>query len=109
MISVEKLPDESLFEWKLRLCKLKINKEIDLDWQEIVDLLNLNIHPDHLRKVAYGLLEYDEYIHGFSGVATTILSISDLHIPFQLDYNLLKDYRNIDVLFIFFKLNIFNL
>lgn len=32
------------------------------------------------------------------GVAIKILSISDLHIPFQLDYTLLKEYRNIDIL-----------
>ena len=46
------------------------------------------------------MLEYDEYIHGFNGVGTTILSISDLHVPFQLDYTLLKEYRNVDILHI---------
>lgn len=69
-----------------------------MDWQEIVDILGLDVSADHLRKTAYGMLEYDNYIHGFSGVATTILSISDLHVPFQLDYSLLKDYRNVDIL-----------
>ena len=28
-----------------------------------------------------------------------ILSISDLHVPFQLDYSLLKDYRGVDIVF----------
>ena len=74
-MDINKMPNENNFEWKLRLCKAKINKEIDLDWQEIVEVLGLDIHPDHLRKTAYGLVEYDEYIHGFGGVATTILSI----------------------------------
>ena len=44
--------NETDFEYKLRLCKAKINKEIDLDWQEIVDLLKLDVSADHLRKTA---------------------------------------------------------
>lgn len=90
--------NENDFEWKLRLCKAKINKEIDLDWQEIVDILKLDIHPDHLRKTAYGLIEYDLYIKN-KGVATRILSLSDLHIPFQLPKETYKDYvGQVDIL-----------
>lgn len=49
--------------------------------------------------MAYGYKEYDEYIKGFGGVATTILSISDLHVPFQLPIELLEEYRDkIDIL-----------
>lgn len=69
-----------------------------MDWIEIRDMLGLDITPDQLRKQAVGYEEYDNYIHGFSGVATTILSISDLHVPFQLDYELLENYRNVDIL-----------
>lgn len=90
--------NETAFEHKLRLCKSKINREIDLDWSEIVELLGLDVSADHLRKTAYGMIEYDDYIKGFNGVATTILSISDLHVPFQLDYSLLKEYKNVDIL-----------
>jgi predicted phosphodiesterase len=90
--------NETSFEHKLRLCKSKINREIDLDWSEIVELLGLDVSADHLRKTAYGMIEYDDYIKGFSGIATTILSVSDLHVPFQLDYTLLKDYKNVDIL-----------
>jgi predicted phosphodiesterase len=86
------------FEWKLRLCKAKINKEIDLDWQEIVDILKIDVHPDHLRKTAYGLIEYDNYLKN-NGVATRILSISDTHVPFQLPIETYKDYRGqVDIL-----------
>lgn len=93
------MENETPFEWKLRCCKTKINKETDLDWLEIVDLLGIDVSADHLRKTAYGMVEYDEYIHGFKGVATTILSVSDLHVPFQLPIDLLSDYRNkIDIL-----------
>ena len=99
ILSLDKQPNENNFEWKLRLCKAKINKEIDLDWQEIVDMLGLDVHPDHLRKTAYGLIEYDEYIHGFGGVATTILSISDLHYPFAKPLETFREYAGkIDVL-----------
>ena len=90
-MDVKRNENETEFEWKLRLCKSKLAKEIDLDWQEIVDLLGLDVSADHLRKTAYGMIEYDEYIHGFDGVATTILSISDLHVPFQLPKDILLD------------------
>lgn len=96
---LKRLDNETPFEYKLRLCKAKINKEIDLDWVEIVQLLGLDISADHLRKTAYGLIEYDEYIHGFDGVATRIISISDLHVPFQLPVNTFRDYAGkIDIL-----------
>lgn len=85
--------NETIFEWKLRLCKAKINKECDLDWQEIVDLLGLEVSADHLRKTAYGLIEYDNYIHNLNGVSNRILSISDLHIPFNLPLTTFKDYN----------------
>ena len=99
IVCLNRLDGENNFEWKLRLCKAKINKEIDLDWQEIVELLGLNIHPDHLRKTAYGLVEYDDYIRGFGGVATTILSVSDLHFPFAKSLDSFKDYAGkIDIL-----------
>ena len=50
-----------------------------MDWVEIRDMLGLDISPDQLRKQAVGYEEYDNYINGYAGVATTILSISDLH------------------------------
>ena len=54
MNTYQRFENESFFEWKLRLCKAKLNKEIDLDWQEISDILELNVSADHLRKTAYG-------------------------------------------------------
>jgi predicted phosphodiesterase len=84
---------ESDFEWKLRLCLDKLNKKIDLDWQEIIDILGLDMHPDNLRKTSYGYLEYDNYMKNI-GIATRILSISDTHVPFQLPIETFKDYIN---------------
>lgn len=54
--------NETDFEYKVRLCNLKLNKEIDLDWIEIVQLLGLECSSDHLRKLAYGYKECFSYI-----------------------------------------------
>lgn len=98
-MNLDRLEDENDFEWKLRLIKAKHSKDIDLDWSEIIEILGIDMHPDELRKRSYGILEYDEYLHGFNGVATTILSISDLHIPYQLPMELLDEYvGKIDIL-----------
>lgn len=95
----QRLPDESDFEWKLRCCRAKLSHETDLDWQEIVDLLGLEIHADTLRKEARGIIEYDDYIHDSSSVYRRILSISDAHIPFNLPPSIFKQYAGIvDVL-----------
>lgn len=94
-----KLENETPFEWKLRLSLAKLNHEIDYDWQEIANALGLVVSADHLRKTAYGMLEYDNYIHGVDASATTILSVSDLHVPFQLPISLLSDYvGKVDIL-----------
>lgn len=98
-IELIKHNDETEFEWKLRLCLAKKRKEIDYDWIEIRDALGLEITPDQLRKQAVGYYEYDEYINGVCGATTTILSLSDLHVPFQKDFHILKDYAGrIDIL-----------
>ena len=70
-----------------------------MDWVEIRDMLGLSITPDQLRKQAVGYLEYDNYINGFEGVATTVLSISDLHYPFAKPLDTFKQYvGKIDIL-----------
>lgn len=95
----ERQPDETSFEWKLRLCIAKKKKELDLDWNEIVDILGLDITSDQLRKQAVGYLEYDNYIKGFDGVATTILSVSDLHYPFAKPLSIFEEFAGkIDIL-----------
>ena len=99
MVDLHRLEGETSFEWKLRCCLAKRRKQTDMDWIEIRDMLGFDITPDQLRKQAVGYEEYDNYIHGFDGVATTILSVSDLHVPFQLPIDLLGEYSNrIDIL-----------
>lgn len=94
-MDLSKLENETLFEWKLRLCKAKVLKEFDYDWSEIVEALNLDIHPDTLRKMAYGYVEYDEYLHNGDGAFERILCISDAHIPFNLPVDIYKEYAGI--------------
>lgn len=99
-MDIKRLEGETDFEYKKRLCLLKLNKDIDLDWQEIVDLLELEVSADHLRKISYGFFEYENYLNS-NGVATRILGISDLHCPYHLPKEIYKDYvGNIDILVI---------
>lgn len=94
-----RLENETQFEWKLRLCKAKINREIDLDWKEIIDILGLDCGVDFLRHRAYGWMDYDNYIHSCDSVHRRILSISDLHIPFNLSIETFRAYAGcVDVL-----------
>lgn len=96
---LHRLEGEDFTAWKIRCCLAKRRKETDLDWIEIRDMLNLDISPDQLRKQAVGYEEYDNYMHGIDSVATSILSISDLHYPFVKDIAVFKDYVNkIDIL-----------
>lgn len=100
-MELNRINGETEFEWKLRLCLAKKRKELDADWVEIRDALGLDITPDQLRKQAVGYEEYDSYIHGnVEKVHTTILSLSDFHVPFELDFEkYLSEYKNrIDIL-----------
>jgi predicted phosphodiesterase len=97
-MEIQRKENETNFEWKLRLIKLKLIDKEDIEWQEIVDILELDCSADHLRKTAYGILEYDNYLKN-NGVATRILSISDSHVPFNLPLEIFKDFvGNVDIL-----------
>ncbi len=98
IIDLHRLENEDMMAWQIRCCLAKRRKETDMDWIEIRDMLGLDITPDQLRKQAVGYEEYDNYIRGFNSAVTSILSVSDLHCPFQLDYMLLEKYRNADIL-----------
>lgn len=60
-MSLEKLPQESLLDWKYRLIEDKLTGAISDDWQDIVEVLSLNIHRDTLRKGSIFYLEIKEY------------------------------------------------
>lgn len=61
--NLQRRDGETLFEWKLRLCLAKLNKEIDEDWSELIDILGLDMSSDHLRKTAYGMRETYDYFN----------------------------------------------
>lgn len=62
MSLLKRKDNEDDFKYKVRLCVMKLNKEIDLDWVEIAQLLDLDVSSDHLRKLAYAYKENDDYI-----------------------------------------------
>lgn len=91
---LHRLENESLDEWQVRCCLAKENKTTDLDWCEIRDMLGLSITPDQLRKQSKGILLYDKVLNSdnYTYVSNRILSISDLHIPFNLPLNTFESY-----------------
>lgn len=90
-----KLENEDNLAWQIRCCLAKRRKQTDMDWIEIRDMLGLDITPDQLRKQAVGIELYDNYIHNNSMIDNRILSISDLHIPFNLPIDIYKPYIGI--------------
>ena len=47
---LKKRDNETQWEFGLRIIESKIDGEIDLEWQDIVELLDLDVHRDSLRK-----------------------------------------------------------
>lgn len=67
--NLERLQSESDVEWKYRLIDNKLNGVIDSDWQDIVEVLGLNIHRDTLRKGSIFFLEMKNYFeHKFEEI-----------------------------------------
>lgn len=59
--NLQRRENESEIKYKVRLCVAKLNKEIDLDWVEINQILGLVQSGDHTRKISYGYKEiYDD-------------------------------------------------
>lgn len=56
---IEQNVNETKFEYGLRLIEAKMEKTDDIEWQDIVDVIGLNVHYDTLRKACQG--EYGSY------------------------------------------------
>lgn len=100
-MNTKRLEKETDFEYLLRLVLAKRNKEINMDWNEIASLVGNFGSGEYLRKLAYGIYAYTDYLNGNEGkhVASRILCISDIHIPFNLPIDTYEKYKgNIDVL-----------
>lgn len=53
---------ETDYEYCFRLSYLKNKENLDIDWQEIVDLCGLNWSSDHCRKTMIGAIRHQDYI-----------------------------------------------
>ncbi len=106
MNCLERKNGESDFEYIKRLVYGKlVDKTIDVDYEELSEKIfgeGNCYNSSEVRKRMYGMKYLLDVINNekFSnGVASKILSISDLHIPFQLPIETFKDYKNnVDIL-----------
>lgn len=92
MMNKHKMSSETPFEYKLRLIRGHADGTLDADWNEINELLGGHQNPDHLRKVAKGIMEYDAYLHNEGGTSHRILALSDFHVPFQVPIGTFSKY-----------------
>lgn len=53
---------ETDYEYCFRLSYAKVREGLDIDWQEIVNLCNLNWSADHCRKTMIGAIRHQDYI-----------------------------------------------
>lgn len=53
---------EAYEEWKYRVIFAKVEKKCKLSWGEICHLLNLECGGDYLRKIAYGVKKYADFL-----------------------------------------------
>lgn len=61
MANLDKLHNEDSISWKYRLIEDKLTGVIKDDWQDIVEVLGLDIHRDTLRKGSIFYLEIKDY------------------------------------------------
>lgn len=61
-MDINQYPEESHEDWCYRVILSKARKEISESWQDIATTLGLPYGGEHLRKVAYGLLQYRTYL-----------------------------------------------
>lgn len=101
MINIKRKENESDFEYKVRLCNMKLNREINCSWEDLVNMLGVECHPDHLRKTSYGLKEFSDYINEkviVNNSKIKCLIMNDLHIPYQRDdlFNIVRKHKNVN-------------
>lgn len=76
-----------------------VNRTDDTPFEELsIPLFGEQFGESEVRRRMHGMLRMIEIIEGEGQNQTTILSLSDLHVPFQLDYHKLGDYNGVDIL-----------
>lgn len=105
MMRFERRENESKFEQKVRLCNAKLNKDIDVTWEELTNILELDCSGDHLRKLSYGykeFVEYDTENKLSKNDKVKVLIMNDIHLPYQRDDVLSEIRKNKNVDYIIF-------
>lgn len=99
---LERLPNESKADYHKRLVfgKMEDKTLSDIDYSELsYYLYGQNYNSDVARRMVYGSYKTLVATEGNDMVATRILSLSDLHIPFQKPVETFKQYSGkVDVL-----------
>lgn len=97
MSILDKAHNETLMDYKIRLCENK--DQLHLTWSEIAQLVNGVTKQEYgesaIRKWYTAFDEGRKYVYNkeFSSVRTRILCISDLHVPYQLPVSTFEQYR----------------
>ena len=56
------LPEETETDWYYRIIFGKVNKEVKMSWNDICLMLGLSCSGEYLRKIAYGIKAYADYL-----------------------------------------------
>jgi len=59
--NLKRKENESDFEYKVRICLLKLDRVINLEWDEIAELVDAGCSGTHLRKLSYAYREMEEF------------------------------------------------
>ena len=73
------------FEKLKNLVISKLDKDSDLSWEDICDILDLDLNPHELRKRSYGIKAYDDYLKSKS-----ISQVSSSDIQNDIDEKLIE-------------------
>ena len=59
--NLKRKENESDFEYKVRICLMKLDRVINLEWDEISELVDAGCSGTHLRKLSYAYREMEEF------------------------------------------------
>ena len=77
------------FEQLKNLVISKLDKDSDLSWEDICNILDLDLNPHELRKRSYGIKAYDDYLKSksISQVSSSDIQ-NDIDLSDEIDIDL---------------------
>lgn len=78
----ERRSNESFLDYEERIYKNRTR--YGLDWAEVNEILSIDNHPDHTRKMSYGYLRRVEQEKS-NTFDRSVMIMSDIHLPFERD------------------------